>query len=47
VADAFENVRFELLELTPIDETRCLTIQRLVGRFRLTGIEVDGAWGRS
>jgi hypothetical protein len=45
VADAFEDVRFELLELEPIDETRCLTIQRLRGRFRNTGIEVDGAWG--
>jgi ketosteroid isomerase-like protein len=45
VADAFEDVRFELLELTPVDETRCVTVQRLVGRFRLTGIDVDGAWG--
>ena len=45
VADAFEDVRFELLEIEPIDATRCLTIQRLVGRFRLTGIDVDGAWG--
>ena len=44
-ADAFEDVRFELLELEPIDETGCLTIQRLRGRFRNTGIEVDGAWG--
>jgi ketosteroid isomerase-like protein len=45
VADAFEDVRFELLDATPIDDTRCLTVQRLVGRFRLTGIDVDGAWG--
>ena len=45
VADAFEDVRFELLDATPIDDARCLTIQRLVGRFRLTGIEVNGAWG--
>jgi ketosteroid isomerase-like protein len=45
VADAFEDVRFELLEIEPIDDRRCLTIQRLVGRFRRTGIEVDGAWG--
>jgi ketosteroid isomerase-like protein len=45
VADAFDDVRFELLELSPIDDTRCLTIQRLRGRFRSTGIEVDGAWG--
>jgi ketosteroid isomerase-like protein len=47
VADAFEEgrFRFELQHIEPIDDTRCLTIQRLVGRFRLTGIDVDGAWG--
>jgi ketosteroid isomerase-like protein len=45
VADAFEDLRFELLETSPIDDTHCLTIQRLRGRFRSTGIEVDGAWG--
>jgi ketosteroid isomerase-like protein len=44
VADAFEDVRFELLELEPIDVAHCLTVQRLRGRFRSTGIEVDGAW---
>ena len=47
VADAFEDghFQFELLEIEPIDDTRCLTVQRLRGRFRLTGIDVDGAWG--
>jgi ketosteroid isomerase-like protein len=45
VADAFEDVGFELLEVEPIDEERCLTVQQLRGRFRLTGIEVGGAWG--
>jgi ketosteroid isomerase-like protein len=45
VSDAFENVRFELLDVEPIDNARCLTVQRLVGRFRRTGIEVNGAWG--
>jgi ketosteroid isomerase-like protein len=45
VADAIDDVRFELLELSPIDDTRCLTIQHLRGRFRSTGIEVEGAWG--
>lgn len=45
VADAFEEVRFELIDVEEIDECRCLTVQRLVGRFRATGIEVDGAWG--
>jgi ketosteroid isomerase-like protein len=45
VADAIDAPHFELLELTPIDETRCLAIHHLRGRFRTTGIEVDGAWG--
>jgi ketosteroid isomerase-like protein len=45
VSDAFDEVRFELLDVQPIDDTRCLTVQRLVGQFRLTGIEVNGAWG--
>ena len=45
VADAFDDVRFELQHIEPIDETRCLTTQRLVGRFRLTGIDVEGSWG--
>jgi ketosteroid isomerase-like protein len=44
VADAFEDVRFQLEEIEPIDEQRCLTVQRLVGRFRSTGIDVDGSW---
>jgi ketosteroid isomerase-like protein len=45
VADAFENVRFELREVEPIDDARCLTVQSLVGRFRLTGIDLDASWG--
>jgi ketosteroid isomerase-like protein len=44
VADAIDDVHFELLEIEPIDATRCLTIQQLRGSFRLTGIEVAGAW---
>jgi ketosteroid isomerase-like protein len=44
VADAIDDTHFELLKIEPIDATRCLTIQQLRGRFRLTGIEVDGAW---
>jgi ketosteroid isomerase-like protein len=45
LADAIEDLHFELLEIEPIDDRRCLTVQRLVGRFRLTGIDVDVAWG--
>ena len=44
VADAFEEVHFELQDIEAIDEQRCLTVQRLVGKFRTTGIEVDGGW---
>jgi ketosteroid isomerase-like protein len=44
VAEAFEDVRFDLQHIEPIDEARCLTVQELVGRFRHTGIEVSGAW---
>jgi ketosteroid isomerase-like protein len=45
VSDAFEDVHLELLDVEPIDDVRCVTVQRLVGNFRLTGIEVSGAWG--
>jgi ketosteroid isomerase-like protein len=45
VSDAFDEVHFELLDVEPIDDARCLTVQRLVGNFRLTGIEVNLAWG--
>jgi ketosteroid isomerase-like protein len=45
VSEAFDEVHFELLDVEPIDDVRCLTVQRLVGNFRLTGIEVSGAWG--
>ena len=45
VADAFEDVRFELESNEAIDESRCLITPRVVGRFRLTGIDVDASWG--
>ena len=44
VADAIDDLRFELEHIEEIDEHRALTIQQLAGRFRLTGIEVRGAW---
>jgi hypothetical protein len=34
-----------VLDEEPIDDARCVTVQRLVGNFRLTGIEVNLAWG--
>ena len=45
VADAFEGVRFHVLSVEGIDEERALSVQRLVGTFRLTGIELNAAWG--
>jgi ketosteroid isomerase-like protein len=45
VAEAFEDVHFELREIEAIDAARCLTVQSLVGRFRLTGIDLDASWG--
>jgi len=45
VDEAFENVRFELLEVVEVDDHRVVTVQRLAGRFRLTGIDVDWTWG--
>lgn len=44
-AEAFEGVHLELKEATPLDEDRVVTAQHIVGRFRLTGIELDGAFG--
>jgi ketosteroid isomerase-like protein len=45
LGDAFEELRWEPQSLDSIDDDRCLTVQRLVGRFRHTGIEMDAAWG--
>lgn len=43
--DSIDDVRFELESLEAIDESRTLTIQRLVGRFRHMDMEVDWRWG--
>jgi ketosteroid isomerase-like protein len=45
VAEAFEEFQWTLKSIEPIDGDRCLTVQRISGRFRHTGIETDGAWG--
>jgi len=44
-ADVIEDVHMELKEAIDLDDGRVVTTQHLVGRFRLTGIEVDGPWG--
>jgi ketosteroid isomerase-like protein len=43
--EAFENVHVKLKEAIAVDDDRVVTAQHVVGRFRLTGIEVDGPFG--
>ena len=43
--DGFENVHMELIDVIDAGEDRVLVVQRLVGRFRLTGIDADHTWG--
>ena len=45
VADAFEELQWALLSIEPVDEQRCVTVQRIEGRFRHTGIETHFTWG--
>jgi ketosteroid isomerase-like protein len=44
-ADAFEDVRLELRDLVVVDAERVVADVRIVGRFRLTGIDVDAPFG--
>jgi ketosteroid isomerase-like protein len=45
-AEVIEDARFELLETQDLGDGRVLTVNRLDGRFRLTGIDlVDAIWG--
>jgi ketosteroid isomerase-like protein len=44
-ADVIEDAHIELKEAIDLDDGRVVTTQHLVGRFRLTGIEVDGPFG--
>jgi ketosteroid isomerase-like protein len=44
VAEAFDEIRFEIDELIDVDAERVLSVQRVVGRFRNTGIPVDTPW---
>jgi ketosteroid isomerase-like protein len=41
VAEAFDEIRFEVDELIDVDDERVLSVQRIVGRFRRTGIPID------
>ena len=44
-AEAFEDIHIELKEAIRVDQERVVTRQHVVGRFRLTGIQVDGPFG--
>ena len=45
IDEAFEDRQWELLDVIDAGDGRVLTIQRFTGRFRLTGLETDFAWG--
>jgi uncharacterized protein len=44
LAEAFSDFTMEVDEITPLDNERVLTVQRFVGRFRVTDIPFDGRW---
>lgn len=44
LTEAFEEVRIEFDEVVELDGERVLTSQRLIGRFRSTGIDADERW---
>jgi len=43
--DAIDQLHIELEELIEVDPERVVTSQRIVGRFRHTGIPLDAPWG--
>ena len=45
VTDAFQEFRWELTSIEAVDDRRCVTVQRIAGRFRHTGIDLDFTWG--
>jgi ketosteroid isomerase-like protein len=42
--DAIDGLQVHLRTLVEVDETQVVTSQRLVGRFRHTGIDIDAPW---
>jgi ketosteroid isomerase-like protein len=44
-AEVFEDVHLELKEAIDVGDGMVVTTQHVVGRFRLTGIDVDGPFG--
>jgi ketosteroid isomerase-like protein len=45
IDEAFDELQWELLDLIDAGDGRVVTIQRFRGRFRLTGLETNFAWG--
>jgi ketosteroid isomerase-like protein len=45
VEEAFDKIRFEVDELIDVDDERVLSVQRIVGRFRRTGIPIRHPYG--
>jgi ketosteroid isomerase-like protein len=44
LAEAFSDLELKVEEITPVDDERVLTVQRLIGHFRTTEIEFDAPW---
>ena len=44
LSEVIEDLTIELLEAEAIDEERVLTMQRMTGTFKSTGIRVDEKW---
>ncbi len=42
--EAFSDLHLQVDEIEPLDGDRFVTVQRLVGRFRTTGIPMDAPW---
>jgi len=46
LSESFEDdLRFEVVDVEGIDHERAVTAQRVIGTFRLTGIELNFLWG--
>jgi ketosteroid isomerase-like protein len=44
-AEVFDDIRLELREIVDVDDERVVVAPHVVGRFRATGIDVDGPFG--
>jgi ketosteroid isomerase-like protein len=45
LAETIEDLHFDLVDIIDVGGQDVLTAQRIIGRFRLTGIPLDHTWG--